>query len=130
MTGVAFSPLRRKIRTTPWAPKAAEERNAENLLIIEDKIDLVRAYSRNFNEHLDHSVEYTGLGGGQKTEPPARDAKPAPDDDTDTITVHMTRTGSKYHRAGCRYLKSDIPIRLKKAKARGLEPCKVCKPQG
>lgn len=45
------------------------------------------------------------------------------------ITVYVTATGEKYHRAGCRYLKkSKIPISLSEAKASGYEPCKVCNP--
>jgi hypothetical protein len=44
-------------------------------------------------------------------------------------TVYVTRTGKKYHRAGCRYLShSSIPISLKDAQARGYEPCEVCRP--
>lgn len=43
--------------------------------------------------------------------------------------VHVTATGEKYHRAGCRYLRqSDYEITLKKALKRGLEPCSVCDP--
>ena len=42
--------------------------------------------------------------------------------------VYITRTGSKYHRADCRYLReSSIVTTLKKARA-GYGPCKVCKP--
>jgi len=45
------------------------------------------------------------------------------------ITVYITRTGRKYHRAGCRYLrKSKIPISLKDAIKRGYTPCSVCNP--
>lgn len=44
-----------------------------------------------------------------------------------TQTVYITRTGSKYHRNGCRYLKSKIPISLEKAK-QSYEPCSVCRP--
>ncbi len=45
------------------------------------------------------------------------------------VIVYITNTGSKYHRDGCRYLsKSQIPISLSDAKARGYEPCKVCNP--
>jgi len=41
-------------------------------------------------------------------------------------TVYVSRTGKKYHRAGCRYLrKSKIPISLKDAKARGCTLCSV-----
>ena len=43
--------------------------------------------------------------------------------------VHATRTGQRYHRAGCRSLsKSDIPMTRAEAEAKGLTPCKVCKP--
>jgi phosphatidylserine/phosphatidylglycerophosphate/cardiolipin synthase-like enzyme len=37
---------------------AAENKNAENLLIIEDMPDLTRAYRENFQRHLRHSVAY------------------------------------------------------------------------
>ena len=47
-----------------------------------------------------------------------------------TTTVYITNSGSKYHRDNCRLLKSRVPISLKDAKARGYEPCKVCKPLG
>lgn len=45
------------------------------------------------------------------------------------ITVYVTKTGEKYHRAGCRYLsKSCIPMSLADAKAAGYGPCSVCGP--
>jgi len=45
------------------------------------------------------------------------------------ITVYITKTGNKYHRAGCKYLKkSCIPISLEEAKAEGYTPCKICNP--
>lgn len=44
-------------------------------------------------------------------------------------TVYITRTGSKYHSEGCRYLsRSCIPIDLSKAKSEGYSPCSVCDP--
>lgn len=44
--------------------------------------------------------------------------------------VHITESGEKYHRAGCRHLKdSDIEITLEEARTRGLTPCRVCSPQ-
>ena len=52
-------------------------------------------------------------------------AKPA----ATSATVYITRTGEKYHLAGCRYLaRSQIPIKLADAKAQGYTPCSVCKP--
>ena len=45
------------------------------------------------------------------------------------VTVHITKTGEKYHSAGCQYLKkSDIEVTLSEAKARGLTPCSRCNP--
>jgi endonuclease YncB( thermonuclease family) len=44
-------------------------------------------------------------------------------------TVFVTRTGSKYHRTGCRFLRSSrIPMPLSDAK-RNYSPCSVCNPQ-
>jgi len=43
--------------------------------------------------------------------------------------VHITATGKRYHRAGCRSLsKSDTPMSRADAEARGLTPCHICKP--
>jgi len=42
-------------------------------------------------------------------------------------TVYITKTGSKYHKDGCRYLsKSKIPISLSEALERNYTPCSVC----
>lgn len=44
-------------------------------------------------------------------------------------TVYITKTGSKYHNSGCKYLaKSKIPIELSEAKKLGYTACSVCKP--
>ena len=49
--------------------------------------------------------------------------------DPQSVTVYVTRTGKKYHRDGCRYLRqSRIPMSLKDAKANGYTPCSVCRP--
>ncbi len=65
------------------------------------------------------------------TEPPqttVAQIESAPSTDTQSITVYITRTGSKYHRNGCRYLrKSKIPITINDAKQH-YGPCSVCKP--
>jgi len=47
----------------------------------------------------------------------------------DTTTVYITKTGAKYHRSGCRYLrKSSISISKSNAIARGYTPCSKCRP--
>ena len=46
-------------------------------------------------------------------------------------TLYVTKTGTKYHRDGCRSLrKSRTPISLGDAKRKGYGPCKVCGPPG
>ena len=41
--------------------------------------------------------------------------------------VHVTRTGTKYHREDCRFLaRTQIPVALKDVGSH--EPCSVCKP--
>lgn len=41
-------------------------------------------------------------------------------------TVYITKTGEKYHRDGCRYLKSCIAIELSDAQEQGYTPCSWC----
>lgn len=44
-------------------------------------------------------------------------------------TVYVTKTGKKYHRAGCRSLrKGRIPTTLEAAAEKGYEPCRICSP--
>ena len=54
----------------------------------------------------------------------AEDAEPGADA---TETVYVTKSGKKYHHAGCQYLKkSQIPISLEQAIAQGYTPCSKC----
>lgn len=55
-------------------------------------------------------------------------AEPSAKSAEDEVIVYVTRTGTKYHRAGCRYLsKSAIPMALSQASAR-YNPCSVSRP--
>ena len=61
--------------------------------------------------------------GGSSASVPA--AYSSSDDQSET--VYVTDTGSKYHSAGCRYLKkSQIPMSLSEAKRHGYTACSVC----
>ena len=52
-----------------------------------------------------------------------------PDSSNSETMVHITATGKKYHRAGCRTLKkSDTEVTLDEAKSMGLSPCGICNP--
>lgn len=49
--------------------------------------------------------------------------------DSKELTVYITKTGKKYHRAGCSSLKrSSIPISIQNAKDKGYTPCRNCNP--
>lgn len=73
----------------------------------------------------------------QKERPPPapkararRVREPKPEQPSPDPIVYVTRTGEKYHTAGCRYLRqSSIPMRLSEAK-RTHSPCSVCDPPG
>lgn len=67
-----------------------------------------------------------GSGGRVPAVAPAARVEPSDDRRNEQI-VYVTRTGEKYHRAGCRHLaRSQIPIALKDVGRYG--PCSVCKP--
>lgn len=62
-----------------------------------------------------------------KTE--SKKSNAANEENAKNIIVHITKTGSKYHRAGCRHLSnSDIEVTLSEALSKGLTPCKTCNP--
>lgn len=69
-----------------------------------------------------------------KPPPPVRESpkiytpSPKPKPEPASITVYVTRTGSKYHRGHCGYLrKSRMPMKLKDAKLM-YGPCTRCRP--
>ena len=56
-------------------------------------------------------------------------SSPPPQAEKQSVTVYVTKTGEKYHRAGCQYLaRSQIPMSLADAKAAGYTPCSKCGP--
>jgi len=90
--------------------RAAESANDENLLKIVSP-ELAAQYAEEFSE----------LWGIAAVFVPA----PSPQQET----VYVTRTGSKYHRAGCSCLRSScIPISKSEAIRRGYTPCSRCNP--
>ncbi|MCC7138150.1 MAG: hypothetical protein IT460_06935 [Planctomycetes bacterium] len=58
-----------------------------------------------------------------ETPPPPPTATPTPE----SRTVYVTKSGTKYHGAGCSYLRtSGTPMSLADALARGFTPCSRC----
>lgn len=73
--------------------------------------------------------EGRGLWGpGPVATPPQPTAMPSVSGATSAAeTVYVTETGSRFHRAGCGYLRaSRIPMDLDDAETEGYEPCRRC----
>lgn len=101
----------------------AGERNNENLLVIRDPPS-ASIYEQEF-----HRLWGEHYLSEEKVEAPAQELKPLEQQPQAEKVVYITKTGKKYHRLGCRYLrKSCIPISLTEAKRRSYTPCEVCKP--
>jgi len=121
-----------------WS-EVAETRNDENLLVLVSP-ELAKAYEARFELIWTYSSPASLLSPVTGEEQPAPErAKPAVSKPSSAAEptratggsdeVYITRTGKKYHRAGCGYLsKSCIPISRKDAESRGYTPCSRCRP--
>jgi len=83
--------------------KAAEERNAENLLVIKDAPELVKAYEANVQAHAAHSHPYAYAREGSTASSPAAPMVEASGD------VHGNRHSKVYRVPGCRGYASMNP---------------------
>jgi len=113
--------------------KAAIERNDENLVVFIGEPAVAGVFALHFESMWTDTARFAPLvpraGAGQGGEDRPAVAPAEKTAGADTETVYITRTGSKYHRAGCRHLaQSSVAISRKEAEARGYAPCKVCKP--
>lgn len=84
-------------------------------------------------ESVARNVE-KGLWAFQQSQPPPQKERaptsrqPKVEKKAQAVTVYVTKTGKKYHRSSCSYLrKSKIPMDLEDAK-RGYGPCSRCGP--
>lgn len=63
------------------------------------------------------------------TQPQEEDTTAPTREDPQSITVYITKTGEKYHRDGCRFLReSKIPVLLEELDTEKYTPCAVCNP--
>jgi hypothetical protein len=85
--------------------KAAEEKNAENLLVIKDAPELVKAYTANIQMHAGHSHPYTRAAA---TTPPAA-APPVAATDGE---VHGNKHSKVYRVPGCKGYASMNPASM------------------
>lgn len=111
--------------------KAADDANAENLLVIRDAA-MAGRYVANWKSHLEHAEAMKIRGGsgtakgGEKSKPPAGDPKPSASAAT---TVVITENGKRYHREDCETVKGGgVKVSVAEARQKGKTPCKRCKP--
>lgn len=120
-----------------WS-EAAEIRNDENLLVVASR-EIAGVYSGRFEFLWTYGFSDTSL----LSKPGAahdEDKVVLPEPATPAVqgattpseageTVYITKSGKKYHRAGCSSLaKSAIPISRIEAEKRGYTPCSRCRP--
>jgi phosphatidylserine/phosphatidylglycerophosphate/cardiolipin synthase-like enzyme len=121
-----------------WS-EAAETKNDENLLVLVSP-ELAKVFETQYEVLWARAK--TALSVAAKPAPAGTLSKPAAasaprvrpgatgkaSSGGDDV-VYITKSGRKYHGAGCRYLsKSCIPISRKDAEARGYTPCSQCRP--
>ena len=103
-----------------------EEKNG-----LQSQVDMLTSQKADLQKQVDTlkagassgSSSGSSSSGGSSASVPA--AYSSSDDQSEP--VYITNTGSKYHSAGCRYLKkSQIPMSLSEAKRQGYTACSVC----
>jgi len=113
--------------------KAAEENNAENLLVIRSP-ELAATYEANWRVHADHSDPYAGRTEGYFQTHRAQSADPPPAVAPSTEGYIASKNSAVFHRADC---KSASTISAKnlvryntrdEAIAAGKKPCHECDP--
>ena len=83
----------------------------------------VRFISEALNQKVEWNAKNWIVYIGEKT------VTSSNENDINQTIVYITKTGTKYHRAGCKYLdKSAISITRGEATKKGYTPCSVCNP--
>jgi phosphatidylserine/phosphatidylglycerophosphate/cardiolipin synthase-like enzyme len=77
--------------------KAAEEKNAENLVVLKGSSDLAQRYSQNFELHAAHSHPYKGMGAGTPHASESRSSAP----EEAGGSIHANRQSKVYHLPAC-----------------------------
>lgn len=107
--------------------KAAEESNAENLLVIRD-VQLAEKYAANWDVHLHHSERYEGRPGAATER--HTDAVPA----SSPAGYVGSKRSSVFHRSACASVAKIAEDNLVHYASRdeainaGRRPCAICKP--
>lgn len=98
-----------------------------------DGTTIFKSNGTNINVSFSNSPTPSPIPTANPSPTPTPTIKPTPSPEPSNnpigLTVYITKTGTKYHNAGCKYLSdSSIAISLPDAKTKGYTPCSVCKP--
>jgi phosphatidylserine/phosphatidylglycerophosphate/cardiolipin synthase-like enzyme len=113
---------------------AAEQHNAENLLVIRSP-ELAKTYSDNWRAHLGHSERYEGKEQGY-SEPRHVDSSRTPDNAVNSVAARYvsSRNSEVFHKAGCKGAAKISARNLERYSTReeairaGKKPCSECRP--
>jgi len=119
--------------------RAAIEKNDENLVVFRAEPTVAATFEGQFQKMWGDQARFsayraTGSSSFRRASSPAGPGITAPKENRPSAAsekdiVYITKSGRKYHRAGCSYLgRSSIPISRREAEARGYLPCSRCKP--
>lgn len=119
LTSCVYNPTESEIK------QIVDEHASEYGYILEDDVidnlsTYFEKYGSSYGYYKKKPYDYSSYESGSVQTP-----KPV-QQQTQSETVYITRTGSKYHKAGCSYLKSCIPISKSDAIAAGYTPCSRC----
>jgi hypothetical protein len=114
--------------------KAAEENNAENLLVIQDKA-IAEKYTTNWDVHVEHSEVYGGRAEKPAAAVPPRGVEPLREAGRDVQDGFVaSKNSAVFHRPGCKSAAKISPKNLiryatrEEAVQAGKKPCAECRP--
>ena len=113
--------------------KAAEEHNAENLLVIRSP-ELAAKYTANWQAHAEHSDPYAGRTEGYSQTHRSESAKPAEPTTPMTEGYVASKNSQVFHKAGCKSAAKISEKNLVHYNSRdeaiqaGKKPCHECNP--
>lgn len=118
---IEYSDVKSNVLTIEFEDKAAEQKRLEEEAAKKAEEERIAAEQKAEEERL--AAEQAAQAEQEEQEEQSTQEEVAREDPV----VYITNTGSKYHRAGCRHLKTQIKTTLS-AVAGAYEPCGTCSP--
>ena len=114
----------RKEKQDLLTEKERLEQEKQNL---ENEKSTLAEENKNLNTQIESLKRTSSTQSTAQNNNTATSARTTSTQDTNSTIVYVTKTGDKYHKANCSYLKkSKIEMTLSNAKAQGYTPCSRC----